>query len=160
MGGKRQQVKQACVNCQKSCKKCDDKRPCQRCIRQGIADSCIDMMRKRDLKVAIYSQMSSVPEDELTLLPDYPSHQFVQRNIVVSEQKFWATNLDALATICSEEFLKEKNAEKEYIEPLNRLHTHHHLPSDYSQIPRIIPTPPPTPIQSNESLWLNQGRLK
>ncbi|KAI8867591.1 hypothetical protein GQ42DRAFT_126491, partial [Ramicandelaber brevisporus] len=39
---KRQQVKNACINCQKACKKCDEGRPCQRCIRQGLTDTCID----------------------------------------------------------------------------------------------------------------------
>ncbi|GBB98246.1 hypothetical protein RclHR1_03180011 [Rhizophagus clarus] len=43
---KREQVKCACVNCKKSCKKCDDERPCQRCIRLNIAETCKDSIRK------------------------------------------------------------------------------------------------------------------
>ncbi|KAI9276312.1 hypothetical protein BY458DRAFT_433794 [Sporodiniella umbellata] len=43
---KRKQVKNACVNCQKACKKCDIGRPCQRCIKYGITDTCIDSVRK------------------------------------------------------------------------------------------------------------------
>ncbi|GBC11235.1 uncharacterized protein OCT59_025623 [Rhizophagus irregularis] len=43
---KREQVKCACVNCKKSCKKCDDERPCQRCIRLNIAETCRDSIRK------------------------------------------------------------------------------------------------------------------
>lgn len=34
------------VNCKKSCKKCDDERPCQRCIRLNIAETCRDSIRK------------------------------------------------------------------------------------------------------------------
>jgi hypothetical protein len=34
------------VNCKKSCKKCDDERPCQRCIRLNIAETCKDSTRK------------------------------------------------------------------------------------------------------------------
>ncbi|PVU92996.1 hypothetical protein BB561_003501 [Smittium simulii] len=43
---KRAQVKVACVNCQKACKKCDESRPCQRCIKYNLADSCVDSVRK------------------------------------------------------------------------------------------------------------------
>ncbi|KAJ3224963.1 hypothetical protein HK099_007592 [Clydaea vesicula] len=47
---KRVQVKKACANCQKSCKKCDEIRPCQRCIRLGEEASCIDTVRKERRK--------------------------------------------------------------------------------------------------------------
>lgn len=56
---KRKQVKNACgktiflrfipyfsVNCQKACKKCDDSRPCERCRKYGLDDSCRDSARK------------------------------------------------------------------------------------------------------------------
>ncbi|KAG0231865.1 hypothetical protein BGW41_002068 [Actinomortierella wolfii] len=43
---KRRQVKNACVNCQKACKKCDEGRPCQRCIKYGLTDTCVDSTRK------------------------------------------------------------------------------------------------------------------
>ncbi|KAK9766253.1 hypothetical protein K7432_004796 [Basidiobolus ranarum] len=43
---KRQQVKNACVNCQKACKKCDEGRPCSRCIKYGLTDTCADSPRK------------------------------------------------------------------------------------------------------------------
>ncbi|KAJ8654817.1 hypothetical protein O0I10_009538 [Lichtheimia ornata] len=47
---KRKQVKNACVNCQKACKKCDDGRPCQRCIRYNLQDTCVNSMRKERRK--------------------------------------------------------------------------------------------------------------
>ncbi|CAO3618457.1 unnamed protein product [Cunninghamella blakesleeana] len=47
---KRKQVKNACINCQKACKKCDEGRACQRCIKLGIADTCVDSPRKERLK--------------------------------------------------------------------------------------------------------------
>ncbi|CAO3592355.1 unnamed protein product [Absidia cylindrospora] len=47
---KRKQVKNACINCQKACKKCDEGRACQRCVKLGIADSCVDSPRKERLK--------------------------------------------------------------------------------------------------------------
>ncbi|ORX55661.1 hypothetical protein DM01DRAFT_1335050 [Hesseltinella vesiculosa] len=47
---KRKQVKNACINCQKACKKCDEGRACQRCVKLGIADTCVDSPRKERLK--------------------------------------------------------------------------------------------------------------
>ncbi|KAJ3866917.1 MAG: hypothetical protein NXY57DRAFT_981395 [Lentinula lateritia] len=47
---KRRQVKNACTNCQKACKKCDDARPCLRCIKYGIPSECIDSQRKERKK--------------------------------------------------------------------------------------------------------------
>jgi len=47
---KRRQVKKACTNCQKACKKCDDGRPCKRCITYGTADECVDTQRKERKK--------------------------------------------------------------------------------------------------------------
>ncbi|KAI8093666.1 uncharacterized protein BX664DRAFT_330278 [Halteromyces radiatus] len=38
------------VNCQKACKKCDEGRACQRCLKLGIADTCVDSPRKERLK--------------------------------------------------------------------------------------------------------------
>ncbi|KAG2174809.1 hypothetical protein INT43_005871, partial [Umbelopsis isabellina] len=49
-GQKRKQVKNACVNCQKACKKCDDGRPCQRCIKFGLTDTCVNSVRKERKK--------------------------------------------------------------------------------------------------------------
>ncbi|KAJ3186087.1 hypothetical protein HDU85_001005 [Gaertneriomyces sp. JEL0708] len=43
---KRNQVKRACVNCQKACKKCDNGRPCSRCIKFGLEKTCADSARK------------------------------------------------------------------------------------------------------------------
>ncbi|KAG0216868.1 hypothetical protein BGX31_000441 [Mortierella sp. GBA43] len=43
---KRRQVKNACVNCQKACKKCDEGRPCARCIKYGLTETCVDSTRK------------------------------------------------------------------------------------------------------------------
>ncbi|TPX43420.1 hypothetical protein SeMB42_g04733 [Synchytrium endobioticum] len=47
---KRDQVKVACVNCQKACKKCDQGRPCQRCVRYGLMETCSDSVRKERMR--------------------------------------------------------------------------------------------------------------
>ncbi|KAL0080081.1 Zn(2)-C6 fungal-specific transcription factor [Phycomyces blakesleeanus] len=47
---KRKQVKNACVNCQKACKKCDEGRPCKRCVKLGLTETCINSPRKERRK--------------------------------------------------------------------------------------------------------------
>lgn len=44
---KRRQVKNACIHCQKACKKCDDCRPCLRCTKYNITEQCVNSPRKR-----------------------------------------------------------------------------------------------------------------
>lgn len=47
---KRRQVKNACTNCQKACKKCDEARPCSRCVKYDVASECVDSQRKERKK--------------------------------------------------------------------------------------------------------------
>ncbi|ELU45019.1 hypothetical protein AG1IA_00954 [Rhizoctonia solani AG-1 IA] len=47
---KRKQVKNACSACQRACKRCDVGRPCERCIKYGMAESCRDSQRKERKK--------------------------------------------------------------------------------------------------------------
>ncbi|KAJ7043369.1 hypothetical protein C8F04DRAFT_1074538 [Mycena alexandri] len=50
---KRLQVKNACTKCQKACKKCDQARPCLRCVRYGYGvEECLDSQRKERRKGA------------------------------------------------------------------------------------------------------------
>ncbi|KAJ6547180.1 hypothetical protein B0H19DRAFT_1164340 [Mycena capillaripes] len=50
---KRKQVKNACTRCQKACKKCDQARPCLRCVKYGFgAEECVDSQRKERKKGA------------------------------------------------------------------------------------------------------------
>ncbi|KAL1752977.1 hypothetical protein FB107DRAFT_265027 [Schizophyllum commune] len=49
---KRRQVKNACTNCQRACKKCDEARPCLRCVRYGLSELCVDSQRKERKKGA------------------------------------------------------------------------------------------------------------
>ncbi|CAG98262.1 Ert1p [Kluyveromyces lactis] len=52
-------VSVACVHCAKSHVTCDDNRPCTRCIRKGLEESCIDAPRKK------VKYLRDVPEDQL-----------------------------------------------------------------------------------------------
>ncbi|KAI8593805.1 hypothetical protein BDZ88DRAFT_403829 [Geranomyces variabilis] len=59
---KRAQVKNACVNCQRACKKCDEFRPCTRCTKFNLGDSCRDSERKertKGFKRGTYKRTSS-----------------------------------------------------------------------------------------------------
>ncbi|KAL0960186.1 hypothetical protein HGRIS_011820 [Hohenbuehelia grisea] len=47
---KRKQVKMACTNCAAACKRCDESRPCERCVKYGIATTCVDGTRKERKK--------------------------------------------------------------------------------------------------------------
>ena len=47
---KRKQVKNACTNCQTACKRCDDERPCGRCVKYSLGESCINSARKERKK--------------------------------------------------------------------------------------------------------------
>lgn len=44
---KRRKVNKACVNCSKWHVSCDDTRPCNRCVKKGLQESCVDAPRKR-----------------------------------------------------------------------------------------------------------------
>ncbi|KAF7426017.1 hypothetical protein PC9H_008380 [Pleurotus ostreatus] len=50
MKPKRKQVKMACTNCATACKRCDESRPCERCIKYGMPNTCVDGQRKERKK--------------------------------------------------------------------------------------------------------------
>ncbi|KAJ6504031.1 hypothetical protein DFH09DRAFT_1335464 [Mycena vulgaris] len=50
MRPKRNQVKMACTDCAQACKCCDDTRPCARCLKYNMGDSCVDGQRKERKK--------------------------------------------------------------------------------------------------------------
>ncbi|EJC98276.1 uncharacterized protein FOMMEDRAFT_137182 [Fomitiporia mediterranea MF3/22] len=63
---KRKQVKMACTNCAAACKRCDAGRPCERCCKYGISDSCIDGQRKerkKGIKRGPYKRKGKVAAD-------------------------------------------------------------------------------------------------
>ncbi|KAJ6594091.1 hypothetical protein B0H19DRAFT_1093740 [Mycena capillaripes] len=46
-GPKKKKASRACVHCQKAHLTCDDSRPCQRCVKRGIAANCTEGHRKK-----------------------------------------------------------------------------------------------------------------
>ncbi|KAF8269481.1 hypothetical protein EI94DRAFT_953533 [Lactarius quietus] len=69
---KRKQVKMACTNCASACKRCDEARPCQRCQKYGLVDSCRDGVRKArkvGTKRGPYKRKSKLPAPEASPYP-------------------------------------------------------------------------------------------
>ncbi|KAM5532852.1 hypothetical protein V8D89_013493 [Ganoderma adspersum] len=46
-GPKKKKANRACFHCQKAHLTCDDSRPCQRCVKRGMADNCTEGHRKK-----------------------------------------------------------------------------------------------------------------
>ncbi|TDL25900.1 hypothetical protein BD410DRAFT_895375 [Rickenella mellea] len=46
-GPRKKKAARACFHCQKAHLTCDDSRPCQRCVKRGIADKCTEGVRKK-----------------------------------------------------------------------------------------------------------------
>jgi len=44
---RRTRVPMACTRCKMAHTRCDTKRPCGRCVRRGVADTCVDAIPKR-----------------------------------------------------------------------------------------------------------------
>ncbi|KAI9490563.1 hypothetical protein BDB00DRAFT_875161 [Zychaea mexicana] len=75
---KRKQVKNACTNCQKACKKCDDARPCPRCIKYGITETCVNSVRKerkKGIKRGPYKRRTKEEEEASGSRPHKSSKQ-------------------------------------------------------------------------------------
>lgn len=64
---KRKQVKNACTNCANACKRCDEARPCERCVKYGLGDSCVDGQRKerkKGIKRGPYKRRNKDQQDQ------------------------------------------------------------------------------------------------
>lgn len=94
---KRKQVKNACINCQRACKKCDDLRPCTRCVRYGFEGSCVNSRRKERTKRSSRTHPSSCVDGHV-----------LNNQIIYPE----VTPFKALAYVCSALVMKEEQASK------------------------------------------------
>ncbi|KAI6045960.1 hypothetical protein EDC04DRAFT_3053327 [Pisolithus marmoratus] len=79
-GPKKKKANRACAHCQKAHLTCDDSRPCQRCIKRGMANCCIEGYRKKakylldDDELEQLKKKQSVPKEKqepvVTPLPE------------------------------------------------------------------------------------------
>ena len=68
---RRPQVKLACMNCRRQHAGCTESRPCERCIRLGLAASCEDMPRKKRTRKRVH--LGSDDEDDFETLAEITS---------------------------------------------------------------------------------------
>ncbi|TFK54154.1 hypothetical protein OE88DRAFT_1654670 [Heliocybe sulcata] len=59
-GPKKKKANRACLLCQKAHLTCDDSRPCQRCVKRGLANSCTEGHRKKAKYLLEDDEMESV----------------------------------------------------------------------------------------------------
>ncbi|KDN36772.1 hypothetical protein K437DRAFT_48877 [Tilletiaria anomala UBC 951] len=84
---KRKQVKNACTNCQKACKKCDEGRPCSRCVKYHLEDSCENSLRKerkRGIKRGPYKRRATARTALLSTDANAPSAHANESHSVAS----------------------------------------------------------------------------
>ncbi|KAI9095080.1 hypothetical protein DFS34DRAFT_626627 [Phlyctochytrium arcticum] len=108
---KRNQVKRACVNCQKACKKCDNGRPCSRCIKFGLEKTCADSARKERQRVGVkrgpYKRMFFLSRNGMIMigLTVLVAEAGRPANEDMQEESFAATSglskLDILSRLCN-----------------------------------------------------------
>lgn len=86
---KRDQVKTACSNCKKACKKCDIERPCQRCKNYGITETCRDSERKTRQKGVVrgpYSKFRSQTRESSPSSPHDNNNSSLSPTVIITEQ--------------------------------------------------------------------------
>ncbi|KAH7929833.1 hypothetical protein BV22DRAFT_1029012 [Leucogyrophana mollusca] len=86
-GPKKKKANRACAHCQKAHLTCDDSRPCQRCIKRGIANSCTEGHRKKakyllddDELERLKSQAGPEKSSEPIQAPPLPTSEPFQAN--------------------------------------------------------------------------------
>ncbi|KAI0745802.1 hypothetical protein C8Q76DRAFT_606051 [Earliella scabrosa] len=70
-GPKKKKANRACFHCQKAHLTCDDSRPCQRCIKRGMADNCTEGHRKKAKYLLDEEELGKHPHDL------FPDQQFI-----------------------------------------------------------------------------------
>lgn len=71
---RRPQVKLACMNCRRQHAGCNESRPCERCIRLGLATTCEDMPRKKRSRKRVH--LGADDDDDFEALTDLTSGAF------------------------------------------------------------------------------------
>lgn len=140
---KRKQVKNACVHCQKACKKCDDLRPCSRCIKYGLEDSCEDSRRKSRKRngatsTVIHSDTQNQPIIRMTSRQKAVALQRGVENEITEEGQEEGKKHSKRTIRIS--LKKEDNYEH------NQLNNHHHQQHTQTPSPPIFPPPIHTPL--------------
>ncbi|CCD25521.1 Ert1p NDAI_0F02030 [Naumovozyma dairenensis CBS 421] len=96
----RKKTNVACINCSKWHVSCEAQRPCSRCIKKGLKDTCIDAPRKKskylagipnkDLPIPIRATESSSMNQELRLQQQQQQQQLSMQRSQQSEQQHFS----------------------------------------------------------------------
>ncbi|EPQ57294.1 hypothetical protein GLOTRDRAFT_137651 [Gloeophyllum trabeum ATCC 11539] len=71
-GPKKKKANRACLLCQKAHLTCDDSRPCQRCVRRGMAANCTEGIRKKAKYLLEDDELEAVKRRKSTPPPAPP----------------------------------------------------------------------------------------
>ncbi|KAK8847352.1 hypothetical protein IAR55_005209 [Kwoniella newhampshirensis] len=83
----RKKVAKACLACQKSHLTCDEQRPCTRCVKKGLADQCVEGVRKKaKYLMEGEERASSRPSQTASLSPTSGSHSNLLPNVTLPSQ--------------------------------------------------------------------------
>ncbi|WWD21442.1 hypothetical protein CI109_105927 [Kwoniella shandongensis] len=83
----RKKVAKACLACQKSHLTCDEQRPCTRCVKKGIADQCVEGVRKKaKYLMEGEERAASRPSQTASLSPTSGSHSNLLPNVTLPSQ--------------------------------------------------------------------------
>ncbi|KAK9760205.1 hypothetical protein K7432_016034 [Basidiobolus ranarum] len=138
---KRRQVKNACINCQKACKKCDEGRPCQRCVKYGLGDTCRDSMRKERRKGerrGPYLKKESKPR--YTTPHNEPHFSIISPNTAVSKVQALPRNIEQQQSQQSEIIRRSTSPA-----------------SSAGSLSDLLRTPPPSPYIHNNTTHSEDG---
>ncbi|KAJ8469162.1 hypothetical protein ONZ45_g16984 [Pleurotus djamor] len=72
-GPKKKKANRACFHCQKAHLTCDDSRPCQRCIKRGIANNCTEGLRKKAKYLLDDEEIEQIKRSNKSSAPDRSS---------------------------------------------------------------------------------------
>ncbi|WVW78558.1 hypothetical protein I302_100514 [Kwoniella bestiolae CBS 10118] len=88
----RKKVAKACLACQKSHLTCDEQRPCTRCVKKGMADQCVEGVRKKakyllegEERLAARPRQASSPSPPTQT---QPHHQHQSSDPQISQPQF------------------------------------------------------------------------
>ncbi|KIP04199.1 hypothetical protein PHLGIDRAFT_76307 [Phlebiopsis gigantea 11061_1 CR5-6] len=71
-GPKKKKANRACFHCQKAHLTCDDSRPCQRCVKRGMADNCTEGHRKKAKYLLDEEELASSQSESASFVQSEP----------------------------------------------------------------------------------------
>ncbi|GAB5360357.1 hypothetical protein AAMO2058_000620600 [Amorphochlora amoebiformis] len=110
-------VKRSCINCKLAKTRCDNERPCRRCLRTGREATCVDSVhkkrgRKRSVNPNASSMKSRMPDMSLEL-DMFNKRQKLINNTSVNtgraEVKHTLTYVETLLTVCNQQLERWNN---------------------------------------------------